>query len=230
MGGSPVTHVPTAPDTRGETFLGEIAIERIVVAAIASVPGTVESASRINRLAGRGYPRVDVQMDPFGAAVVIETDIAVSWPSPVVEIARAVRTTITRWLTDASGLPVVRVDVRVASVVGPKSGHLLPRVTADEIRAHDPAPVLASPAVRSKAAAGTAVKGKSGVRGMSPSAVPVEPAIRPAPRHRAATVTIPSARSTIPVWSPTIRPRPNLATPRSRGTGTILRGRKGAAR
>ena len=75
MGGSSVTHVPAAPGARGETFLGENAVERIVVAAIASVPGTVESASRINRLAGRGYPRVDVQMDPFGAAVAVVFDL-----------------------------------------------------------------------------------------------------------------------------------------------------------
>ena len=230
MGGSSVTHVPAAPGARGETFLGENAVERIVVAAIASVPGTVESASRINRLAGRGYPRVDVQLDPFGAAVAVETDIAVSWPSPVVEVARAVRATITRWLADATGLPVVRVDVRVASVVGSESGRPLPRVTAAEVRAHDPAPALTSPAVRSSAASGTAANGTSGVRRMSPVAVPVEPAIRPAPRHRSATVTHPSARGAIPVRSPVIRPRPNPGTPRPRGATTVLRRRSGDPR
>lgn len=215
MGGASVTQVPSAPGARGRTSLGSNAVERIVVAAIASVPGTVESASRINRLAGRGYPRVDVQMDSFGAAVAVETDIAVSWPSPVAEVARAVRATVTRWLADATGLPVVRVDVRVASVVGSESGRPLPRVSVDEVRGHDPVPVLAAPVVRSRGSLVSGGGGTTGPRRRTPSARPapvpaarpVEPAIRPGPKHRPRAISTPAARGTIPVWSPTIRNR-----------------------
>ncbi|KKO81638.1 hypothetical protein WU86_08390 [Corynebacterium xerosis] len=49
---------------RGATVIGERAVEKIVAAAIDSVPGTVSAGSAINRMAGRAYPRVDVQIAP----------------------------------------------------------------------------------------------------------------------------------------------------------------------
>src|SRR5690606_31691581 len=65
---------------RGATVIGERAVEKIVAAAIDSVPGTVSAGSAINRMAGRAYPRVDVQIDARGGSVTVETDVAVSWP------------------------------------------------------------------------------------------------------------------------------------------------------
>lgn len=135
----------SATARRGENVIGGKAVEKIIVAAIDSVPGTVPAGGAINRMAGRGYPRVDAQIAPHGRAVTVETDIAVSWPSPVRDIARAVRDTIIAWVADATGMPVVRCDVRVATVVGADGERPRARVAADDVAAHPRRPSLVRP-------------------------------------------------------------------------------------
>ncbi|WP_295629606.1 Asp23/Gls24 family envelope stress response protein [uncultured Corynebacterium sp.] len=133
---------------RGDNAIGERAIDRIIDAAIESVPGTVLAGSTINRMAGRGYPRVDVRVDARTASVAVETDIAVSWPSPVRDVARAVRATVAAWVPAMTGLSVSRVDVRVARVVGADGDQPWPRVDGRAIAARDVTPELSAPVAR----------------------------------------------------------------------------------
>lgn len=95
----------------------ERAVERIVAAAAASVPGTTELERSLERLAGRTYPRYDVMVDDSAGTCSIEAFIAVVWPSPVTQVAVAVRRTIARWVEDMTGLEVTGVNVIVGPVV-----------------------------------------------------------------------------------------------------------------
>lgn len=141
----PGTLARVAERGRGTNVIGERAVEKIIVAAIDSVPGTIPAGGTINRIAGRGYPRVDAQVDPHGRAVSVETDVAVSWPSPVRDIARAVRDVIIAWVADATGMPVVRCDVRVAMIVGADGDRPWRRIGAEDVAAHPRRPELAHP-------------------------------------------------------------------------------------
>lgn len=131
---------------RGATVIGERAVEKIVAAAIDSVPGTVSAGSAINRMAGRAYPRVDVQIDARGGSVTVETDVAVSWPTPVRDIARIVRDTVAERVRATTGLTVARCDVRVAAIVGADGDRPWSRVTRDDVLGHELAPRLRTPA------------------------------------------------------------------------------------
>lgn len=131
---------------KGVTVIGERAVEKIVAAAIDSVPGTVSAGSALNRIAGRAYPRVDVQVDARGGSVTVETDVAVSWPAPVRDIARIVRGTVAERVRATTGLKVARCDVRVSTIVGADGDRPWSRVTRDEVLNHDLAPRLRTPA------------------------------------------------------------------------------------
>lgn len=225
-------------DSRGATVLSEAAVERIVVEAIASVPGTVSSSSRFSKLARRGFPRVDVQLDAFGGAVAAEAEIAVSWPSPVAHVARTVRSTVTRWLADATGLPVVRVDVKVASVTGRDGGAPMARVTRADLDAHDPAPPLAPPRVRPRHVTdpspgpggpeGLPVRSPTVGRGTAalisrparPRAIPIEPTMRPVPRAGSRRIIHPRPSGPpLRVWSPSVRGNLGIRPPGKGGGG-----------
>lgn len=93
------------------------AVSRIVAMAAASVPGTTTLGRGLDRMAGRTYPRYDVEVDHYANACSIEAFIAVTWPSPVTRVAEAVRTTITEWVQSLTGLAVTRVNVVVGPVV-----------------------------------------------------------------------------------------------------------------
>ncbi|MDO5670991.1 MAG: Asp23/Gls24 family envelope stress response protein [Corynebacterium sp.] len=95
----------------------ERAVERIVAAAAASVPGTVELGRGLDRLAGRTYPRYDVIVDDSAGTCSIEAFIAVVWPCPVTAVAVAVRRTVAQWVEDMTGLQVTGVNVIVGPVV-----------------------------------------------------------------------------------------------------------------
>lgn len=140
--------VPAAARTRGTTVIADRVVERTVAAAIASVPGTITAGGALNRIAGRTYPRIDVQVNSLSRAVSVETDVAVSWPSPVRDIARAVRETVHRWVADHTGLIVIRVDVRVGIVSGTAGDAPRARVSRAELDAHDSSPRVRRPVAK----------------------------------------------------------------------------------
>ncbi|GAB2501645.1 hypothetical protein CATRI_01950 [Corynebacterium atrinae] len=119
------------------------AVARIVAMAAASVPGTTSLERGLDRLAGRTYPRYDVEVDEYSNSCSVEAFIAVTWPSPVTLVAEAVRTTITEWVQALTGLAVTRVNVVVGPVV-PGA-----RISPELIDAHPahptPRPVTVAP-------------------------------------------------------------------------------------
>ena len=126
----------------GSTVVEERAIARIIAQAIDSVPGTLHYASGLDRLTRRPLPRIETFMDSDGSAIAVEAMIAVVWPAPVAQVAAAVRRTITQWLTDFTGLPVVSVNVSVGAVV-PASTLEAPRAAAVTAQLEQPSPELA---------------------------------------------------------------------------------------
>lgn len=82
-----------------------------------SVPGVVSHASGINRITGRRLPRAELRWDAGHRSVSVDLQIAVAWPSPVVDVAAAVRETAGTWVTTVTGIPVSTVNVEVSAVV-----------------------------------------------------------------------------------------------------------------
>lgn len=101
----------------GRTRFSLRAMEKVISAAIASVPGTAAVDAKLAGLAGRAFPRVMAQMDPDTQMVAVDVDIAVYWPSPVTAVAKAVRTAIREAVRDFTGFRTTRVNVTVAGAV-----------------------------------------------------------------------------------------------------------------
>lgn len=97
--------------------ISDRAVSRIVSAAAASVPGTIGLGRSLERPAGRTYPRYDVIVDDVVGTCSIEAHIAVTWPSPVTDVAEAVRDSIIAWIEDATGLKATHVNVVVGPIV-----------------------------------------------------------------------------------------------------------------
>lgn len=101
----------------GATRFSLRAMEKVISSAIASVPGTAAVDAKLAGLAGRAFPRVMAQMDPDTQMVAVDVDIAVYWPSPVTEVAQAVRTAIRDAVYDFTGFRTTRVNVTVGGAV-----------------------------------------------------------------------------------------------------------------
>ncbi len=129
----------TAAAVGGRVRITERALRRIVAAAADSVPGTKSLGRSLERIAGRTYPRYDVIIDDAAGTASVEAFIAVTWPSPVTEVAKAVRTTITDWVHGLTGLRVTQVNVVVGPVI---SGEHVHRVTREQIDARPRLPKL----------------------------------------------------------------------------------------
>ena len=105
------------PSAQGRTQFSLRAMEKVIHAAIASVPGTAAVDAKLAGLAGRAFPRVMAQMDPDAKVVAVDADIAVYWPSPVTNVASAVRTAISDAVRDFTGFRTTRVNVTVGGAV-----------------------------------------------------------------------------------------------------------------
>lgn len=101
----------------GRTRFSLRAMEKVISSAIASVPGTAAVDAKLAGLAGRAFPRVMAQMDPDTQMVAVDVVIAVYWPSPVTEVAKAVRAAIRDAVRDFTGFRTTRVNVTVGGAV-----------------------------------------------------------------------------------------------------------------
>lgn len=112
--------------------ISDRAVSRIVAAAAASVPGTVGLGRSLDRPTGRTYPRYDVIVDDLAGTCSVEAYIAVTWPSPITDVAEAVRDSIIAWIDDATGLKATHVNVVVGPIVPgqrvPKSAATRPQL------------------------------------------------------------------------------------------------------
>lgn len=120
---------------RSKVTLSERAVTKIVAAAAESVPGTVQHSAGIDRLAGRALPRFDVLVDDARRTASVEAFIAVSWPSPVVEIAKLVRQTIHDHVQKFCGIKVEQANVVVGAVIPSPT-----RLTSESLAVPDVSP------------------------------------------------------------------------------------------
>ncbi|WP_075691170.1 Asp23/Gls24 family envelope stress response protein [Corynebacterium sphenisci] len=222
----------------GRTAVDARALERIALAAIGAVPGTLgDAGGGLSKLTGRSLPRVDIGVDASGTVVTVDAEIAVAWPAPVGAVAARVRDTIITWFAEAAGVTANSVDVRVAEAHPDPARR---RVGAAELAGFDAAPGFAGPAAparpapaRPKATRTTPVRAIAAppppaVRGIAAPAgldgwTPATPAA-PRPRRvtaperpRVVPVRAPAAPRMRPVAAPPpVRPRPVAAPPELR--------------
>jgi uncharacterized alkaline shock family protein YloU len=106
------------PADRGVLDVRDRAVANIVVAATLQSPGVHRHGTSLGRLAGRDFPRADV--DVAGDHVRVHVDIAVEWGRPLGLVAAAARREVCDALATQSGLSVDRVTVHVATVIPPE--------------------------------------------------------------------------------------------------------------
>lgn len=130
-----------APIATGSLRIDPAATNQIIRQAALTVPGCVEKATRGGRLLGKPLPQSTVTTDgPYVAATV---HIAVSWPSPVAQVARSVRETVRTHLEAFMDAQVTDVSVIVESITtNPEPGSKTrpPRVTMDDLAEFDSTP------------------------------------------------------------------------------------------
>lgn len=145
---------PTSPST---TTIDDRVPRQFAVRGALSVPGVLSHSSGINRFTGRSLPRVDLRWDAGHRSLSVDIQIAVAWPGPVVDVAKAVRETVAQWITDATGIAVSTVNVSVGAVV-PAA-----RVTTTDLagasRSPDLEPVVATPLAATSPTVDRAVTG-----------------------------------------------------------------------
>lgn len=112
-----------------QTRISERAVTKIVAAATLSVPGTISTSSGMDRITGRSFPRFDVQLDHDADTATVEAFIAVSWPSPLLDVAETVRATIIDHMWTLAGIEVLVCNVVVGPVLASSRG-----VAADDVQ------------------------------------------------------------------------------------------------
>lgn len=113
---------------RGHTDIAPRGVERIAEKAVRQIPGIVDLDARLAGLGGRGYPRVNVQLDGGSQQAAATVDIAVTWPSPVTALAAETRNLVAETIRVYTGYHVSRVNVTVGETVPGR------RVTREGIR------------------------------------------------------------------------------------------------
>jgi uncharacterized alkaline shock family protein YloU len=105
------------PADRGGLDVRDRAVANIVIAAALRSPGVHRHGTGLGRLAGRDFPRADV--DVAGDHVRAHVDIAVEWGRQLAAVAAATMHGVRDALSTQSGLTVDRVTVHVATVIPP---------------------------------------------------------------------------------------------------------------
>jgi len=99
------------PSSRGDLDIAEKAIDRIAGHAASQVAGVVSSSATLDKIPGRGLPRVSSTVR--GSQASIQVEIAVAWPLPLSAVAGEVRSVVSGTVARLAGLTVVSVDVSV---------------------------------------------------------------------------------------------------------------------
>lgn len=100
---------------RGWLRIGDNVAERLAVHAAINTPGVRRRAGGLDKITGRDLPSARLIIASNRAAARVK--VAVDWPHPVVEVARAVQRNVNDALVTLAGLGVDRVDVEVTHVV-----------------------------------------------------------------------------------------------------------------
>ncbi|RJL33186.1 Asp23/Gls24 family envelope stress response protein [Bailinhaonella thermotolerans] len=101
------------PEERGRTRVGENVVARVAARAATEVDHASGLDQRVIRL-GSGHDRdAKAAASVTGDVAVLRLHIAVDYPSPVCQVADAVRRHVTRRVHGLTGLRVEHVDVDV---------------------------------------------------------------------------------------------------------------------
>ncbi len=107
------------PGTRGGLELRDRAVAKLVVAAAGEVQDVASPVPRVLRQA-LGSPDLDGQVKAdvsvAGDLVTVRVSLSVRWPAPILEVAEAVRQSVTQRLAELAGLRVSHVDIRVTAL------------------------------------------------------------------------------------------------------------------
>lgn len=101
--------------SQGQLRFSLRAVETLIRTAIAGVPGTTSIDAKLAGIGGRAYPRLLVKVDPERELISVDCDIAVTWPSPVTEVATATRAAIESAVRVYTGYSTSRVNVTVGA-------------------------------------------------------------------------------------------------------------------
>lgn len=99
---------------RGSLRIGDKVAQRLAVHAAVSTPGVARRAAGLDKITGRELP--SAQIDIASNRVAARLKVAVSWPQPLAEVARAVQRNVADALHAMAGLAVDSVDVEVTHV------------------------------------------------------------------------------------------------------------------
>jgi uncharacterized alkaline shock family protein YloU len=99
---------------RGTLKIGDKVAQRLAVHAAVSTPGVCRHAAGLDKLTGRDLPAAQLEISANRA--VAQLKVAIAWPQPLAEVARAVQRNVTEALSALAGLDVDRVDVEVTHV------------------------------------------------------------------------------------------------------------------
>ena len=99
---------------RGSLTIGEKVAHRLAVHAAVSTPGVARHATGLSTITGRDLPTAQLHVASNRAAAHLK--VAVAWPHPLTNVARAVQRNVADALHTMAGLQVDRVDVEVTHV------------------------------------------------------------------------------------------------------------------
>lgn len=101
----------------GGTAFSMRAVERLVAAAIKTVPGIATVDSKLGGFSRRAYPRVAVQLDPDAHVAAVDCAIATVWPSPITDVSVAVQDAVAEAIEAYLGFKTTRVNVAIGRTV-----------------------------------------------------------------------------------------------------------------
>jgi uncharacterized alkaline shock family protein YloU len=99
---------------RGTLTIGDRVARRLAIHAAVTTPGVCRHAAGLDRLTGRELPSAEMEISANRA--VAQMKVAIAWPHPLADVARAVQRNVADALRTMAGLDVDRVDVEVTHV------------------------------------------------------------------------------------------------------------------
>ncbi|WP_157225969.1 Asp23/Gls24 family envelope stress response protein [Rhodococcus sp. AW25M09] len=105
---------PNDPGQRGSLEIKHKAVERLAVLAARSTDSVTARHPGLRVLGGRDLPKAEVTVN--GSRVRAQVVVAVTWPSPLAQVAANVRAAVARDLSELGLYTVDRVDVTVECV------------------------------------------------------------------------------------------------------------------
>lgn len=96
---------------RGRLVIEDAALEHTARIAAHRAHGVVRRGGSLQRLAGRSAPGVELRRS--GDRVRVRVAVALAWPEPIAQVARAVRDDVAATVSRVSGMTVEAVDVTI---------------------------------------------------------------------------------------------------------------------